>query len=706
MKFIINVFVFSGLLLMTQFVSGTVGSSFTACPTEAFLIQGKGSNTYGVNLATGYYSILSDDMGTTNGFNGVGFNLHDNYIYGWSYAHGTVAKVGSDYQINPIAVTNISGKNFYVGDVAVNENAYYVYRRGTGLYRIALDPTDTGYYQMVLVAGSSAVKLYIYDMAFHPTNGFAYAVDSRGDMHKIDVSSGTSTWISYVGVSGTFGAVYFDVNDNLYISRNQDGKIFRIDTNDSSPVAEEFAQGPSSSSNDGARCAIAPITSVSNTDIDFGDAPDSYGTTLDNNGARHDLTDPSLYMGALVDGESDSHVHPLSDDTAVGSDDEDGVSFTTGIELGLPAKVDVEASKPGYLNAWIDFDADGEFDDDEQISDDILVGTGNNTVLYHVPNSAASGATWARFRLSTDNGVGPTGGVSDGEVEDYAVTVSDPGTTTLYYPAQTSFVTLAYEDNWPDNGDFDMNDLVMYLRTAVIKAGNNIIRIKIEGQVIAVGAAYHSGFGIHVPGLTRAEVDEDNIIFTINNQLQNSSPLEEGMTEAVFIPTMDVFDHVSPGEAEACLYYRTQAGCGSDIQMEFSMTIPLVTAIPDNQIPNTLFDPFMFASPGFYHGSSFSSPPGRSMEVHLKNMAPTSAADVSVFSTGDDASSVDDGLYYLNYSGIPWAIEIGAQWKHPREYISIIFAYPRFDDYITSDGEDYPDWYTTDHENSSLLFVN
>jgi LruC domain-containing protein len=140
--------------------------------------------------------------------------------------------------------------------------------------------------------------------------------------------------------------------------------------------------------------------------------------------------------------------------------------------------------------------------------------------------------------------------------------------------------------------------------------------------------------------------------------------------------------------------------------MEFSMTIPLVTAIPANQIPNTLFDPFMFASPGFYHGSSFSSPPGRSMEVHLKNMAPTSAADVSVFSSGDDASSVDDGLYYLNNSGMPWAIEIGAQWKHPREYISIIFAYPRFDDYITSDGEDYPDWYTADHENSSLLFVN
>lgn len=76
---------------------------------------------------------------------------------------------------------------------------------------------------------------------------------------KVDAASGTSIKLSNVGEAGVFGAVYFDVTGNLYISRNNDGHIFRINTNWNYPVAEFFAYGPSSSNNDGARCALAPM---------------------------------------------------------------------------------------------------------------------------------------------------------------------------------------------------------------------------------------------------------------------------------------------------------------------------------------------------------------------------------------------------------------------------------------------------------------
>jgi len=74
----------------------------------------------------------------------------------------------------------------------------------------------------------------------------------------------------------------------------------------------------------------------------------------------------------------------------------------------------------------------------------------------------------------------------------------------------------------------------------------------------------------------------------------------------------------------------------------------------------------------------FVTPPGRSYEVHLKNQAPTEAFDPSLFSSvGQDRSNPEQGLYFQTGTGMPWALEIGAQWKYPYEYVELSDAYPR-----------------------------
>ena len=45
-------------------------------------------------------------------------------------------------------------------------------------------------------------------------------------------------------------------------------------------------------------------------------------------------------------------------------------------------------------------------------------------LLFTVTDHAASGDTYARFRLSTAGGLAPTGLAADGEVEDYRVTIN------------------------------------------------------------------------------------------------------------------------------------------------------------------------------------------------------------------------------------------------------------------------------------------
>ncbi len=681
---------------------GSVGlhaQPFTECPTEAFLIQDKLANLYGVQLATGFYEKSSPADWNQQKMNALAFSIHDRYLYAYNYYYGTIVRIGADFQVEPIPLSNLPNKGFYVGDISVLENAYYLYRPGGsfGLFRVSLDASSDDYLQMVNIVSGTTLNLAIYDLAFHPDNGFAYAVDRWGNLWKIDVQAGTSVKLSNVGESGTFGAVYFDVTGNLYISRNNDGNIFRINTNWDYPVAEFFAYGPSSSNNDGARCALAPIVSQDSPTTDFGDAPDSYGSSINNNGARHDVGDGTLFLGENVLTEPNAYA-----DDGSGIDDNDGIQFVTGVEAGKTAIVDITSSADGFVNAWVDADKDGEFDADEQIIISEAVNAGSNVVAYDVPTWSETGSTWARFRLSSEESLSPIGGVSDGEVEDYKIDIAEQNVTAMHYPSSNTWATLAFEDNWPLVGDYDMNDLVVNYRLSSYDVEGTLMRVKIEGQVVAIGASYHNGFAFRLPGLLRSEVDTNRLIFKINGVEQNISPLEEGKDEAIFIIADDLWDFVTSGET--CKYYRTEEGCGSNIQMTFSIEIPLEANVNKDNVANFPYDPFIFSSEGQERNYVFGEAPGRRFEVHLKNQAPTEAFQSNFLGRGDDASDAENGEYFINANGMPWAINIPYEWEHPVEYMDIKYAYPDFHSFVTSSGGLNVDWFTVEKSDANNVF--
>ncbi len=168
---------------------------------------------------------------------------------------------------------------------------------------------------------------------------------------------------------------------------------------------------------------VVYVLSLTNA-FDFGDAPLPYATTLADDGARHQNTGPML--GASRDGEPGGQPTLLADgDDMNGTpNDEDGVSVAPLLAPGIKSTaVEVHASAPSFLNAWIDYNANGIWESAEQIAVDHALDAGANQLALDVPLSALPGFTCARFRLTscdTNGSLQPYGEADDGEVEDYA----------------------------------------------------------------------------------------------------------------------------------------------------------------------------------------------------------------------------------------------------------------------------------------------
>ncbi|NQE46083.1 hypothetical protein C5S31_08695 [ANME-1 cluster archaeon GoMg2] len=162
---------------------------------------------------------------------------------------------------------------------------------------------------------------------------------------------------------------------------------------------------------------------------DWGDAPDpTYPTLAASNGARHGNSPAGYYLGDSVDWESNGQPNSTATGDDAGNDDEDGVTFVGSLTAGNPVTGQVTASKSGFLNAWIDFNADGDWaDTGEQIFTDVQLAPGLNELTFDVPSDATTGTTFARFRFcSGENMCSFYGGNAvSGEVEDYMVNIEN-----------------------------------------------------------------------------------------------------------------------------------------------------------------------------------------------------------------------------------------------------------------------------------------
>jgi len=416
-------------------INATSGSKFNINITSLDLANAAG-NVHDFDNTTEYtWTILKTTTGIT-GFNSAAFNLNtsafSNPLGNARFAVET-ANGGLDLVLRlvqaPLIVTGPTGQTANQGDnVTLTVTASgtpplsYQWRKeginlggetATTLALNNIQPSQAGNYDVVVSNAGAAV-----------TSAVAVVTVLFGPV----ISAHPQNQTVFVGSNATF-SVTASGNPALGYQWKFNGTDIMGETGPTLTIAN------AQPANEGSYSVLVSnnISSVTSSAAtlalfrDFGDAPDpAYPTLLANNGARH-LIVPGFHLGTNVDAEVDGQPNSTAtgDDIAGTPDDEDGVTFTTALAPGQLATIEVVASADGKLDAWIDFNADGDWADvDEQVFTNTSLTTGTNVLTFTVPATATLGGTFARFRFSSAGSLSYTGEAADGEVEDYSVGIN------------------------------------------------------------------------------------------------------------------------------------------------------------------------------------------------------------------------------------------------------------------------------------------
>ncbi len=248
-----------------------------------------------------------------------------------------------------------------------------------------------------------------------------------------------------------------------------------------------------------------------------------------------------------------------------------------------------------------------------------------------------------------------------------------------YFPNKDSFVTLAYEDNWPKKGDFDFNDLVVKERLQTTYDANGLISgFILHGQIVARGAQKSNGFAVQLLDVSADEVESANI--TIAGNSYSKQP-ETNQTNAVISLWGNSKVFTNTGQSGKCSHFNTNKACQYFEPVPFTFDVRFTNS--RLSLHHSDLDFFIYRTGN------------RTIEIHLPGYAPTDWFNTARFGRQDDTSDPSLDRFFKTSDNLPWAIQISDDWAYPREYIDVLWAYPDFETWVESSGQQALDWHKT-----------
>ncbi len=264
-----------------------------------------------------------------------------------------------------------------------------------------------------------------------------------------------------------------------------------------------------------------------------------------------------------------------------------------------------------------------------------------------------------------------------------------------YYPAENQFGTLAFEDMWPTEGDYDFNDLVIgYQFNHIKNASNKITSMQVEFELRAIGASISNGFGFSLDvASNKVESVTNSYTFNANNISKNANGTEAGQSKATIIVFEDAFNVLEAPGGE--LGVNTKQNGTYVEPVSVNLTVNFTEGLDLSAIGNAPNNPFLFRTKE------------RGQEIHLPGYPPTGLADQSKFGTGDDATNVGNSYFYKTGNGLPWGMNLPVTFVYPIEKVAIIKAHLKFSQWASSGGYSFMDWYLDNegYRDNSMLYI-
>ncbi len=259
-----------------------------------------------------------------------------------------------------------------------------------------------------------------------------------------------------------------------------------------------------------------------------------------------------------------------------------------------------------------------------------------------------------------------------------------------YYPAETTWGTLTFEDLWPYTGDYDLNDNVIGYRYKYIKnAQNSTVEMYGDYYIRAIGATFINGFGVQLP-VAYSKVSTVTGQKLIAGYIKtNANGTEAGQTNAVIIPFDDTRSLYPSGGFTNTLVGATYlVGDSSHVYIKFTSPIAATELSAD------VYNPFLISNQR------------RGYEIHLAGSKPTDKADKTIFGTYQDNSNIATNRYYLSAKNWPWAISFVEDFDYPSEKNNVAIAYLNFLTWAQSGGTQYTDWYKnlSGYRNTAFIY--
>ncbi|EEX93868.1 hypothetical protein VIOR3934_14452 [Vibrio orientalis CIP 102891 = ATCC 33934] len=377
---------------------------------------------------------------------------------------------------------------------------------------------------------------------------------------------------------------------------------------------------------------------------------------------------------------------PLSSDS-----DGDGLSDLDEAVIYQSSPTSTDTDQDGYSDQYevmttktdpsmADSDSDG-YSDVEEIAD-----LGTSPTLADTDGDGLTDAQ--ELELYNTSVLDPdtdNDGFSDGnEINYYETDASDKNsqpesisTSTSYSPSYGQDGTIAFEDEWPNRGDYDFNDAVFNYNIEEYKINGLVKQINYKILPTARGATYTNSLRLllNVPISNIAQVS----ITTMGNATQVEPIADKNQTLIVVIADLKDALPANSGSKLTNTLTGSNKVTGKLLRLSVTFNYPVSSEILGAPPYNTFIARQLATSEW--------------VEVHFPGKPATSKASKRQFGRGDDDTQQQGDRFFFSKNNLPWAMHIPEKWHHPKERVDLSNGYPDILNWAQSNGKKHKGWY-------------